>query len=152
MNEAENKAENSELLSQEGNNTVSDEKQVGVDAKSETTESNVEQGKEQGDEKPEVSADAKQDNDSESESDNDSFEWNQKRTAPVTSASPTDNGDGSKDSKVDSSIEALQKRIQELEAKVSEKENLLIQIQGVQEDPIIKSWFAIIILARDGSN
>ena len=142
MNEAENKAENSELLSQEGNNTVSDEKQVGVDAKSETTESNVEQGKEQGDEKPEVSADAKQDNDSESESDNDSFEWNQKRTAPVTSASPTDNGDGSKDSKVDSSIEALQKRIQELEAKVSEKENLLIQIQGVQEDPIIKSWFA----------
>jgi len=142
MNQAENQAENSELLNQQNEAAVSDEKQEGQIVNSNSAESESESGNENGDEKPNVEASNGEQTESEDESDDGSFEWTQKRSASATSASPTENGDGSEGKKADASIETLQKRIQELEAKVSEKEQMLLQIQGVQEDPIIKSWFA----------
>lgn len=142
MNQAENQAENSELLNQESNKAVSDEKPESIDAKSDSTDEQTNQSEKQGDEKPIVSAEDKSDAESEDESEDGSFEWTQKRSVTNQSASPTDNGDGTEAKKPDASTEALQKRISELEAMISEKENLLIQIQGVSEDPIIRSWAA----------
>lgn len=142
MNQAENQAENSELLNQESANAVSDEKPESIDAKSDSTDERTNQSEEQGDEKPTVSAEDKSDAESEDESEDGSFEWTQKRSVTNQSASPTDNGDGTEAKKSDPSIEVLQKRISELEAKVSEKENLLLQIQGIKEDPIIQTWIS----------
>jgi hypothetical protein len=84
MNQAENQAENSELLNQQNEAAVSDEKQEGQLVNSNSAESESESGNENGDEKPNVEASNGEQTESEDESDDGSFEWTQKRSASAT--------------------------------------------------------------------
>lgn len=141
MNQIENQAENLESKSQENAIVASDEKQEQAVVNSTSTDEESVKGENQDDEKSEIIAEDQSSSESE-EGDNDSFEWTQKKSGGAGISNPSEKGEEKESKSSDAIIAEYQKKISELEAKVSEQENLLLQIQGVQEDPIIKTWAA----------
>ena len=141
MNQIENQAENLESKSQENAIVASDEKQEQAVVNSTSTDEESVKGENQDDEKSEIIAEEQSSSESE-EGDNDSFEWTQKKSGGAGISNPSEKGEEKESKSSDAIIAEYQKKISELEAKVSEQENLLLQIQGVQEDPIIKTWAA----------
>lgn len=141
MNQIENQAENLESKSQENAIVASDEKQEQAVVNSTSTDEESVKGENQDDEKSEIIAEEQGSSESD-EGDDDSFEWTQKKSGGAGISNPSEKGEEKESKSSDAIIAEYQKRISELEAKVSEQENLLLQIQGVQEDPIIKTWAA----------
>lgn len=141
MNQIENQAENLESKSQENAIVASDEKQEQAVVNSTSTDEESVKGENQDDEKSEIIAEDQSSSESE-EGDDDSFEWTQKKSGGAGISNPSEKGEEKESKSSDAIIAEYQKKISELEAKVSEQENLLLQIQGVQEDPIIKTWAA----------
>lgn len=141
MNQIENQAENLESKSQENAIVASDEKQGQAVVNSTSTDEESVKGENQDDEKSEIIAEEQGSSESD-EGDDDSFEWTQKKSGGAGISNPSEKGEEKESKSSDAIIAEYQKKISELEAKVSEQENLLLQIQGVQEDPIIKTWAA----------
>lgn len=141
MNQIENQAENLESKSQENAIVASDEKQEQAVVNSTSTDEESVKGENQDDEKSEIIAEEQGSSESD-EGDDDSFEWTQKKSGGAGISNPSEKGEEKESKSSDAIIAEYQKKISELEAKVSEQENLLLQIQGVQEDPIIKTWAA----------
>lgn len=141
MNQIENQAENLESKGQENATIASDEKQEQAVVNSTSTGEESVKGENQDDEKSEIVAQEQGNSESE-EGDDDSFEWTQKKSGGAGISNPSEKGEENEGKSSDAIIADYQKKISELEAKVSEQENLLLQIQGVQEDPIIKTWAA----------
>ena len=141
MNQIENQAENLESKSQENATIASDEKQEQAVVNSTSTGEESVKGENQDDEKSEIVADEQGNSESE-EGDDDSFEWTQKKSGGAGISNPSEKGEENESKSSEVIIADYQKKISALEAKVSEQENLLLQIQGVQEDPIIKTWAA----------
>lgn len=141
MNQIENQAENLESKSQENAIVASDEKQEQSVVNSTSTDEESVKGENQDDEKSEIIAEEQGSSESD-EGDDDSFEWTQKKSGGAGISNPSEKGEEKESKSSDAIIAEYQKKISELEAKVSEQENLLLQIQGVQEDPIIKTWAA----------
>jgi len=141
MNQIENQAENLESKGQENATIASDEKQEQAVVNSTSTGEESVKGENQDDEKSEIVAEEQGNSESE-EGDDDSFEWTQKKSGGAGISNPSEKGEENESKSSDAIIADYQKKISALEAKVSEQENLLLQIQGVQEDPIIKTWAA----------
>ena len=141
MNQIENQAENLESKGQENATIASDEKQEQAVVNSTSTGEESVKGENQDDEKSEIVADEQGNSESE-EGDDDSFEWTQKKSGGAGISNPSEKGEENESKSSEVIIADYQKKISALEAKVSEQENLLLQIQGVQEDPIIKTWAA----------
>lgn len=141
MNQIENQAENLESKSQENAIVASDEKQEQAVVNSTSTDEESVKGENQDDEKSEIIAEEQGSSESD-EGDDDSFEWTQKKSGGAGISNPSEKGEEKESKSSDAIIAEYQKKISELEAKVSEQESLLLQIQGVQEDPIIKTWAA----------
>jgi hypothetical protein len=141
MNQIENQAENLESKGQENATIASDEKQEQAVVNSTSTGEESVNGENQDDEKSEIIAE-EQGNSESDEGDDDSFEWTQKKSGGAGISNPSEKGEENESKSSDAIIADYQKKISALEAKVSEQENLLLQIQGVQEDPIIKTWAA----------
>jgi hypothetical protein len=141
MNQIENQAENLESKGQENATIASDEKQEQAVVNSTSTGEESVKGENQDDEKSEIVAQEQGNSESE-EGDDDSFEWTQKKSGGAGISNPSEKGEENESKSSDAIIADYQKKISALEAKVSEQENLLLQIQGVQEDPIIKTWAA----------
>jgi hypothetical protein len=141
MNQIENQAENLESKGQENATIASDEKQEQAVVNSTSTGEESVKGDNQDDEKSEIVAEEQGNSESE-EGDDDSFEWTQKRSGGAGISNPSEKGEENESKSSEVIIADYQKKISALEAKVSEQENLLLQIQGVQEDPIIKTWAA----------
>jgi len=141
MNQIENQAENLESKGQENATIASDEKQEQAVVNSTSTGEESVKGENQDDEKSDIVAQEQGNSESE-EGDDDSFEWTQKKSGGAGISNPSEKGEENESKSSEVIIADYQKKISELEAKVSEQENLLLQIQGVQEDPIIKTWAA----------
>ena len=141
MNQIENQAENLESKGQENATIASDEKQEQAVVNSTSTGEESVKGENQDDEKSEIVAEEQGNSESE-EGDDDSFEWTQKKSGGAGISNPSEKGEENESKSSEVIIADYQKKISALEAKVSEQENLLLQIQGVQEDPIIKTWAA----------
>lgn len=141
MNQIENQAENLESKGQENATIASDEKQEQAVVNSTSTGEESVKGDNQDDEKSEIVAEEQGNSESE-EGDDDSFEWTQKKSGGAGISNPSEKGEENESKSSEVIIADYQKKISALEAKVSEQENLLLQIQGVQEDPIIKTWAA----------
>ena len=141
MNQIENQAENLESKGQENATIASDEKQEQAVVNSTSTGEESVKGDNQDDEKSEIVA-GEQGNSESEEGDDDSFEWTQKKSGGAGISNPSEKGEENESKSSEVIIADYQKKISALEAKVSEQENLLLQIQGVQEDPIIKTWAA----------
>jgi hypothetical protein len=141
MNQIENQAENLESKGQENATIASDEKQEQAVVNSTSTGEESVNGENQDDEKSDIVAQEQGNSESE-EGDDDSFEWTQKKSGGAGISNPSEKGEENESKSSEVIIADYQKKISALEAKVSEQENLLLQIQGVQEDPIIKTWAA----------
>jgi hypothetical protein len=141
MNQIENQAENLESKGQENATIASDEKQEQAVVNSTSTGEESVNGENQDDEKSDIVA-REQGNSESEEGDDDSFEWTQKKSGGAGISNPSEKGEENESKSSEVIIADYQKKISALEAKVSEQENLLLQIQGVQEDPIIKTWAA----------
>jgi hypothetical protein len=141
MNQIENQAENLESKGQENATIASDEKQEQAVVNSTSTGEESVNGENQDDEKSDIVAQEQGNSESE-EGDDDSFEWTQKKSGGAVISNPSEKGEENESKSSEVIIADYQKKISALEAKVSEQENLLLQIQGVQEDPIIKTWAA----------
>ena len=141
MNQFENQAENLESKGQENATIASDEKQEQAVVNSTSTGEESVNGENQDDEKSDIVAQEQGNSESE-EGDDDSFEWTQKKSGGAVISNPSEKGEENESKSSEVIIADYQKKISALEAKVSEQENLLLQIQGVQEDPIIKTWAA----------
>ena len=141
MNQIENQAENLESKGQENATIASDEKQEQAVVNSTSTGEESVNGEKQDDEKSDIVAQEQGNSESE-EGDDDSFEWTQKKSGGAGISNPSEKGEENESKSSEVIIADYQKKISALEAKVSEQENLLLQIQGVQEDPIIKTWAA----------